>query len=127
METDDRLTCGCCTQGCVCTNHQDTPNGLPPHTCAAHRPFEAGDFVLYTDTTLGKAICVVGKVTKVDGKHVSLRGFIVHPACGSSEHDWMAYPEELVVLTAEQYEEAHNLTPADRKWIAGWVSTITSP
>jgi hypothetical protein len=91
------------------------------------KPLEVGTLVLYTDTTLGKVICVVGRVTQVDGRHVSLLGRIVHPALGTNEHPWVAYPEELVVLTAEQYEEAHNLTPADRKWIAGWVSTITSP
>ena len=36
-------TCGCCTNGCCCWNHQDTPNGLPPQKCALHRlpgPYE---------------------------------------------------------------------------------------
>lgn len=32
-----RLSCGCCTDGCVCINHQDTPRGLPPQICAYHR------------------------------------------------------------------------------------------
>lgn len=32
-----RLSCGCCTDGCVCWNHQDTPRGVTPQICAYHR------------------------------------------------------------------------------------------
>lgn len=31
-----RVSCGCCTNGCVCWNHQDTPNGRPPQLCDIH-------------------------------------------------------------------------------------------
>lgn len=31
------LSCGCCTGGCVCWHHQDTPNGMPVMVCAYHR------------------------------------------------------------------------------------------
>jgi len=31
------LSCGCCTGGCVCAIHQDTPNGLPPNVCDYHK------------------------------------------------------------------------------------------
>jgi len=31
------LSCGCCTGGCVCWNHQDTPNGRPIHVCEYHQ------------------------------------------------------------------------------------------
>jgi len=31
-----RATCGCCTNGCCCFNHQDVPRGRQPQTCEAH-------------------------------------------------------------------------------------------
>lgn len=31
------VSCGCCTNGCVCANHQDTPNGRPVTVCAVHQ------------------------------------------------------------------------------------------
>jgi hypothetical protein len=31
-----RISCGCCTNGCTCFHHQDTPNGRPPRTCELH-------------------------------------------------------------------------------------------
>lgn len=31
-----QLSCGCCTNGCCCTNHMDIPNGTPPKRCALH-------------------------------------------------------------------------------------------
>lgn len=31
-----RLTCGCCTDGCVCHGHCDIPQGLLPGKCQAH-------------------------------------------------------------------------------------------
>lgn len=31
------LTCGCCTNGCTCFNHQDTPRGMPPRKCDEHK------------------------------------------------------------------------------------------
>lgn len=31
------LSCGCCTGGCVCSFHQDTPRGIRPHLCDDHR------------------------------------------------------------------------------------------
>lgn len=30
------LTCGCCSNGCVCQNHMDIPNGRPPKKCEMH-------------------------------------------------------------------------------------------
>lgn len=30
------LTCGCCSNGCVCVHHQDTPMGRPPFKCNLH-------------------------------------------------------------------------------------------
>ena len=32
------VTCGCCTNGCVCVHHQDVPRGLQVRTCDLHRP-----------------------------------------------------------------------------------------
>jgi len=32
-----RVSCGCCPDGCVCWNHQDTPRGEPHRVCAYHR------------------------------------------------------------------------------------------
>lgn len=34
--TPKTLTCGCCSNGCVCWNHQDTPAGRPPTRCEHH-------------------------------------------------------------------------------------------
>lgn len=31
------VSCGCCTHGCVCSNHLDIPNGRPARTCAYHK------------------------------------------------------------------------------------------
>lgn len=31
------VSCGCCTGGCVCWNHQDCPRGIPPHICGYHK------------------------------------------------------------------------------------------
>lgn len=31
-----RISCGCCTRGCVCQNHMDIPRGLPPRVCGLH-------------------------------------------------------------------------------------------
>lgn len=31
-----QVSCGCCTNGCVCFMHQDTPAGCPPHKCELH-------------------------------------------------------------------------------------------
>jgi hypothetical protein len=30
------LSCGCCTNGCVCWNHRDEPNGRTVTACAYH-------------------------------------------------------------------------------------------
>lgn len=30
------VSCGCCSNGCVCFHHQDTPLGMPPRRCALH-------------------------------------------------------------------------------------------
>lgn len=30
------LSCGCCSRGCVCWNHQDTPRGRPPYRVPGH-------------------------------------------------------------------------------------------
>ena len=35
-----RLSCGCCTGGCVCRIHQDSSRGHPPRTCDAHAEIE---------------------------------------------------------------------------------------
>lgn len=32
-----RISCGCCTNGCCCWHHQDTPNGRPPRRCELHK------------------------------------------------------------------------------------------
>lgn len=31
-----RLTCGCCTAGCICRIHMDVPRGVRPQLCAVH-------------------------------------------------------------------------------------------
>lgn len=31
-----QISCGCCTNGCVCHNHMDIPRGLRPQKCALH-------------------------------------------------------------------------------------------
>ena len=31
------VSCGCCTNGCICWNHQDTPRGLSPTVCPFHQ------------------------------------------------------------------------------------------
>lgn len=31
------VSCGCCTEGCVCWNHQDVPAGRPVATCSYHQ------------------------------------------------------------------------------------------
>lgn len=33
----DPCSCGCCTAGCTCLNHQDVPRGRPPKVCGFHR------------------------------------------------------------------------------------------
>ncbi len=30
------VSCGCCSAGCVCGNHQDVPRGIHPQACAYH-------------------------------------------------------------------------------------------
>jgi len=30
------VTCGCCSNGCVCANHCDVPNGRPVKACQTH-------------------------------------------------------------------------------------------
>lgn len=30
------VSCGCCTDGCVCWNHRDVPRGRPVTQCAFH-------------------------------------------------------------------------------------------
>lgn len=47
-------TCGCCTNGCVCTNHMDIPNGVRPGPCAAHAalPFAPLDRTYRWDTSI---------------------------------------------------------------------------
>lgn len=30
------VSCGCCTNGCCCWHHQDTPRGLPVRVCDYH-------------------------------------------------------------------------------------------
>lgn len=30
------ITCGCCTNGCVCEHHQDIPLGMQPKRCDLH-------------------------------------------------------------------------------------------
>lgn len=37
----DKLTCGCCKNGCRCFNHMDVPNGRRPQKCAPHALDEA--------------------------------------------------------------------------------------
>ena len=32
-----KLTCGCCTNGCVCHHHQDIPRGIKPKICSIHK------------------------------------------------------------------------------------------
>lgn len=41
MSEPRKLTCGCCTEGCVCVMHQDIPRGVPPTTCATCKHREA--------------------------------------------------------------------------------------
>lgn len=31
------VSCGCCSNGCCCFNHQDAPAGRPPHICELHK------------------------------------------------------------------------------------------
>lgn len=31
------VSCGCCTGGCCCHFHQDTPRGRPPRVCEYHK------------------------------------------------------------------------------------------
>ena len=31
-----QLSCGCCTNGCICHHHQNAPNGKPPVRCGLH-------------------------------------------------------------------------------------------
>ncbi len=30
------VSCGCCTNGCICHNHMDIPRGQRPQKCAIH-------------------------------------------------------------------------------------------
>lgn len=30
------ISCGCCTNGCICTNHMDIPRGRAPRRCLLH-------------------------------------------------------------------------------------------
>lgn len=41
------VTCGCCSQGCVCPNHQDVPRGLRVRVCAHHRTLLASGVVAF--------------------------------------------------------------------------------
>ena len=36
QSTVQRLSCGCCPQGCVCHNHMDIPGLVQPQICANH-------------------------------------------------------------------------------------------
>lgn len=36
VEQPDRLSCGCCRDGCTCHNHMDIPRGIRPCLCAKH-------------------------------------------------------------------------------------------
>jgi hypothetical protein len=44
------VSCGCCSMGCTCFNHQDVPNGNPPKSCDYHRehghPHESAEWKL---------------------------------------------------------------------------------
>ena len=35
-QTINHVTCGCCSNGCVCEHHQDVPRGFKVSACAHH-------------------------------------------------------------------------------------------
>lgn len=35
------VTCGCCSRGCVCSQHQDVPRGLQVKVCDYHTSLAA--------------------------------------------------------------------------------------
>lgn len=39
------ISCGCCTNGCVCHNHMDIPRGCRPQKCAVHSGTRATVFL----------------------------------------------------------------------------------
>ncbi len=56
MNTIKHLTCGCCTNGCVCTIHEDTPRGEPARMCdhCAPLPFAPLDRIYRYDVVAGE-------------------------------------------------------------------------
>jgi hypothetical protein len=40
-----QLSCGCCTNGCVCHNHMDIPRGLRPQRCPLHSSTGKTEFI----------------------------------------------------------------------------------
>lgn len=36
------VSCGCCSGGCVCFNHQDIPRGVKPGKCEIHKKCPTG-------------------------------------------------------------------------------------
>jgi len=48
------LSCGCCSSGCVCWNHQDTPRGILVRVCDYHAslPFAPCDRTFRYDASV---------------------------------------------------------------------------
>ncbi len=58
--TPRSVSCGCCTNGCVCSNHMDIPRGMVPGPCAYHAalPFAPLDRTYRFDASISEYVRV---------------------------------------------------------------------
>jgi hypothetical protein len=52
------VTCGCCSNGCVCHNHKDIPKGIKPAVCEYHAslPYHPIDRIYRYDAQISEYV-----------------------------------------------------------------------